>query len=171
MSSPRFPAAELPAYNVFAMENYTMLVYDGGEEDHMVYINSHIRLFKLFPAEQAIGFVAHVERIVEYQTDFVVLAITPRNVPDSHVLLAVRYRKLGGLLGYVAPIVAALLSITGHLHPNSTRTTPIPDVLPPLSSALQARWYPRIPATMPTLWVGVPYVPRLCSITACSRYP
>lgn len=88
MISPSAPA-EIPAYYVFATEGYTMLVYDGGRDDHQVYLHSHVRLFNPFPYDRPIGFTAYVHRIVQYQQNFVVLSVVPKHLPHHEVLLAV----------------------------------------------------------------------------------
>lgn len=128
---PDYCLRQAPACIVFALEEYSMLLYDGGPDDCDMYLYSHIRLFKPFPAEQAIGFVGYINCIVQYQQDFTVLAVLPQHCLGQQVLLAVCYCKLGGgISGYLATIVAKLCGVARYLHPDNTQAIPIEDPLP-----------------------------------------
>lgn len=155
---PPIVPAELPAYYVFAMEGYTTLVYDGGRDDHHVYLHSHIRLFNPFPATRPIGFTGYVDRIVQYQQDFVVLAIIPQHLPHCVVQMTVRYQKLGGLHGYFALAMSKVLDIMGHLAPNSTHTIPVATAMYPLDPALRGEHLVRMPTSPSGARIGVWYV-------------
>lgn len=166
--------AELPAYYVFAMEGYTMLLYDGGRDDHQVYIHSHIRLFNPFPSSRPIGFTGYVDRIVQYQQHFAVLAIIPEHLPQCVVLMGVRYQKLGGLYGYLALTFSKVLDIVGHLPPDSTHTIPIADAMNPLDVALRSEHLVRMPTSPASVRIGAWYVNAISfgvhrTENACSR--
>lgn len=130
--------ADLPAYYVFAQTSYTMFVYDGGKDDHQVHLHSDVRLFNPFPLSRSIAFTAHVDRIIQYQRDFIILATIPRHLPHAVVLLAVRYEKLGGVSGYISHAIAKVLTFTGYIYPNNFRIYPVEDAMYPLDMALRS---------------------------------
>ncbi len=145
---------DIPAYYVFAQTSYTMFVYDGGKDDHQVHLHSDVRLFNPFPLSRSIAFTAHVDRIVQYQRDFIILATIPRHLPHTVVLLAVRYEKLGGVSGYISHAIAKVLTFTGYIYPNNFHLYPIEDAMFPLDMALRSEYLAKMPTSPSPVRVG-----------------
>ncbi|KAL1937026.1 hypothetical protein VTO73DRAFT_15598 [Trametes versicolor] len=101
--------SDVTAYQVFALEQYTVFVYDGGSQDRRVYPGSHVLLHESTLARSLAPFHGCIMWPIKFQTDWVVFEVRSDEEPQRRLCLAVRYRRLGGWSRWAAWVVRGLL--------------------------------------------------------------
>ncbi|KAI0354343.1 hypothetical protein OH77DRAFT_1457005 [Trametes cingulata] len=126
-------------YNVFAMAGYTIFLYDGGSDDHNIHLRSHVILREATTARSIRDFHGEVIRPILFQQDWILLEVRGVEEPEKRVCLAARYRKLGGIAGYLVRAARLVLRTCCLLSPNDVRPPLPPSYLRPFCYKLQLR--------------------------------
>ncbi|KAI0349169.1 hypothetical protein OH77DRAFT_1471155 [Trametes cingulata] len=130
MAAPPRLMPGIRAYPVYFTPAYTMFVYDGGQDDHQVPFYTTICIYGTYRLEWSVGFYGYATRVVEYQESFAVLGFTLADHPTHEVLLAVRYHKLGGVLGYAVRAWRKALGLLGYIAQDNPTSIPAKAVSP-----------------------------------------
>lgn len=112
-------AATAPTYQIFAQEQYTVFVYDGGRNDRRVYLGQELILHESTLARTLNPFHGRVTRALRFQEEWVILEVCGIRNPLRKLCLAVRYRQLGGWIRYGARAVRGFLWTFCSLSPNN----------------------------------------------------
>ncbi|EIW51406.1 uncharacterized protein TRAVEDRAFT_25091 [Trametes versicolor FP-101664 SS1] len=114
-----------PTYQIFAQEQYTVFVYDGGRSDRRIRLGQELILHESTLARTLDPFHGRVTRTLKFQEEWVIVEVCGIRNPKHRLGMAVRYRQLGGWIWYGARVVRGLLWTFCSLSPNNF-SVPLP---------------------------------------------